>query len=61
MKENKMNLKNLISDKDFQTLHEMKHLLPIIRNKGASFVREVNKLNELFEKIGKPDATENNR
>ncbi len=47
-----MELKNLLTDEDLQLLHELKKLTPIIKNKGASFVREIDKFLKLIEKLG---------
>jgi hypothetical protein len=48
-----MDLKNLITDEDNRVLHDLKNLIPIVKNKWFSLGRDMDKLNKLVDSFGK--------
>jgi hypothetical protein len=47
-----MELKNLITDDDRNTLHELRRLLPIIKSKYFSLGRDIDKFMQCCVKFG---------
>jgi len=51
-----MDLKNLITDKDREILHELKKLIPSIKNRWFSMGRDMDKLMKLLANFGEVNS-----
>jgi hypothetical protein len=47
-------LANLITNEDREVLHELKRIIPIVKNKWFGLGRDMDKLNKLIDHFGKP-------